>query len=402
MEILIGIVGIFVFFFIIGLFSSSDSSDTSSSDNNARDIGAFEVRLRDARFDENDDDSPRVKVIECKGLIPVQRKSHIGFITSILDISSDDPEPVLCALEIFQEEDNIVFQHQVEVGETTPNEGFIKWVRLGVIPIELIQPPYSGKRDLVAILRMVDLSDPPSITHGFCETEHSGLLWQHTLTFSKLFEEKGYSEAAEHRDEAMAISLKIGVAVAMADGNLDDKEGDALKEWVLRAIEPFSDEKQQVLKKLYNEAMKDAYADARNNNLSLSDMTSRLNEIGEKTTKYEALELCFDVMAADGVADKEEIRIIRKISEALELDVDEINKMRDQKIIGLDASVSDHASIEELLGIELDWGKEQTKKYLRSEFQKWNNRINTLSEGEERDNAQRMLDLIAEARKKYA
>ncbi len=401
MEILVVVV--VVIFFIIGCLSSgSDSSDTSSSDN-ARDIGVFEVRLRDAHFDEDDDDdSPNVKVIEAKGLIPVQRKSNIGFITSILDISSDDPEPVLCALEIFQEEDNIVFQHQVEVGETTPNEGFIKWVRLGVIPIELIQPPYSGKRDLVAIFRMVDLSNPPSITHGFSETEHSGLLWQQTLTFSKSFEDKGYSEAAEHRDEAMAISLKIGMAVAMADGDLDDKEGDTLKQWILRAIEPFSDEKQQMLKKLYNEAMKDAYADAINENLSLSDLTNRLNEIGEKTTKYEALELCFDVMAADGVADKEEIHMIRKISEVLELDIDEINKMRDRKIIGLDVSASDHANIEILLGIDAGWSKEQIKKHLRSEFQKWNNRINTLNEGKERDNAQRMLDLIAEARKKYA
>ena len=199
----------------------------------------------------------------------------------------------------------------------------------------------------------------------------------------------------------MAIALKIGVAVAMADGNLDDKEGDILKQWVLRAIEPFSAEKQQTLKSLYNEAMKDAYRDAQNENLSLSALTSRLNEIGEKSTKYDAIELCFDVMSADGVADKEEMRVIRKVSEALELNIDEIEKMRDQKIINLDTNVSTHASIEELLGIESSWSKEQTKKHLRGEFQKWNNRINTLDEGDERDNAQRMLVLIAEARKRY-
>ena len=248
---------------------------------------------------------------------------------------------------------------------------------------------------------MVNLDNPPPINHGFHQ-EHSGLLWQDSLPLSWEFDEKGYSEAAEHRDEALAIALKIGVAVAMADGNLDEKEGLTLQQWVRRAIEPFSTDKKFELKEIYNGAMKEAYADALKNELNLSALTSRLNEIGEKTTKYEAIELCFDVMSADGVADKEEMRVIQKVSEALELDIKEIEKMRDKKIINLNTSISDHASIEELTGIEDDWTKEQTKKHLRLEFQKWNNRINTLPEGEERDNAQRMLDLIAEARKKYA
>ena len=55
-----------------------------------------------------------------------------------------------------------------------------------------------------------------------------------------------------------------------------------------------------------------------------------------------------------------------------------------------------------MLQIDTDWTNEQIKKHLREEYSKWNNRINTLDEGQERDNAQQMLDLIAEARKKYA
>ena len=89
------------------------------------------------------------------------------------------------------------------------------------------------------------------------------------------------------------------------------------------------------------------------------------------------------------------------VAESLELDLDEINKMRDQKIVTLDSKATKHASIEDILGIGSDWDKEQIKKHLRNEFMKWNNRLNTLSEGEERNNAQRMLDTISEARKKY-
>ena len=55
------------------------------------------------------------------------------------------------------------------------------------------------------------------------------------------------------------------------------------------------------------------------------------------------------------------------------------------------------------LGISIgsNSSKEQIKKQFRTEFAKWNNRINTLDEGPERENAQHMLNLIAEARQKY-
>ncbi|MCK5851215.1 MAG: TerB family tellurite resistance protein [Kiritimatiellae bacterium] len=318
----------------------------------------------------------------------------------MFDKTSGELEPVISSLETFQEPDSSAYQHHLEVGQISPDQGFIDWVRLGVIFPDILQPPYSGERDLVAIIRMIDLNNPPPIAYGFHE-EHPGLLWQESLAFTWIFTEKGYNEVAENRDEAMAITIKIGIVVAMADGNLDDKEGDILKQWVVDAIESYSDEKQQTLKALCNNAMKDAYTDALNDNLSLNELTQRLNEIAEKATKYEAIKLCFDVMVIDGVANKEKTRVINKLSEALELDIEEIEKIRDQKIIDFDTSIANHTSIEELLGIEANWNKERVKKHLRSEFQKWNNRITTLTKKKERDNAQRMLDLIAETRRKY-
>ncbi len=212
---------------------------------------------------------------------------------------------------------------------------------------------------------------------------------------------KGYKEAAAHRDEARALSITIAMAVAMADGSLNYTEGRILQDWISRAILPFAGEKRISLKRLYNEAMKDAHAAAKAGNLSLSRLTARLNEVGEKSIKYEAIELCFDVMAADGRADPEEMKTIRKVAAALELDYDEIEKMRDQRIIGLNAAISGQSSVEDILGIEADWDRERIKTHLRTEFNKWNNRLSTLPEGAERESAQRMIDLVAEARKKY-
>lgn len=364
-------------------------------------MGPFEIRVQDIRLGE-DGKGPLAKEIEGRGLFPIRKNTQIGFVTSVFDDTSGKYQPVISALENFQEPESVVYQHSIEAGQVLPNYGYPHWTKLGIVIPEILQPPHSGSRQMDILFRVVDLDNMPEIRHGFHGPDAAGLLWAQTYSFSYDFTEKGYEEAAADRDEAIAISVKIGIAIAMADGSLDDREGETLKNWIRRSIEPFSAEKQQRLKALYNKAMKEAYRDAVNGDLSLSSLTTRLNQIAEKTVKYETVELCFDVMAADGIADAEEIKTIRKVAEALDLNLEEIEKMRDQKIIGLDASVSDHASIEDLLGIEAHWDKEQIKKHLRAEFQKWNNRLNTLSEGGERDNAQRMLDLIAEARKNYA
>ena len=76
--------------------------------------------------------------------------------------------------------------------------------------------------------------------------------------------------------------------------------------------------------------------------------------------------------------------------------------MKDQRLIKLDPSASSNLGLEEMLDINPEWEKEKIKKHILSLYGKWNGRINSLSEGTERENAQKMLELIAEARKKYS
>ena len=376
-----------------GTFSENMNSEFTT-------MGEFQIRFTDIRLGENEDGA-RAKAIEGTGLFPVGRPCRVGFVTSVFDSTGEDYEPVIAAIESFQEPTTVAYQYRIDVGQVSYDEGYPRWARVGLVIPEILNPPYGGTREITAALWMIDLDNPPASRNGFIDAEDDGLIWMRSLSFEHIFDEKGYQEAAEHRDESQSIAVKLAMAVAMADGSLDDTEGNVLKEWIVRTVSSFTDEKQEALKKLYNGAMREAYADAKADNLSLTALTERLNEIAEKTTKYEVVELCFDVMAADGAADSQELLTIRKVAEALELDFDEIEKMRDQRIVGLDSGISNQASIEEFLGIEPDWDIDQIKKHLRVEFQKWNNRLNTLQEGTERENAQKTLDAIAGARKKY-
>ena len=125
-------------------------------------------------------------------------------------------------------------------------------------------------------------------------------------------------------------------------------------------------------------------------------------DIGSVADKFDLIELCLDVMAADGEADKEELKQIEQISKLVGIDYDEISKMKDQRLIKLDPSSSSNSGLEEILDINPEWGNEQINKHILTQYGKWNGRLNSLSEGIERENAQKMLDLIAEARRKYS
>jgi hypothetical protein len=147
--------------------------------------------------------------------------------------------------------------------------------------------------------------------------------------------------------------------------------------------------------------MRDAHASARTGTLSIKALISRLNEIGVKSVKYETVELCFDLMATRGELGTAKARVVDLIAKSLELDIAEYEKIRDAKIVTAAPAIAPEAQIEGLLGIDPSWDRERIKRYLRSEFQKWNNRLGVLPEGVERDSAQRMLDAISEARKRY-
>jgi uncharacterized tellurite resistance protein B-like protein len=341
--------------------------------------------------------------IEIKGLFPITRGTNCSTCISVLDVT-DEAAPVVSLMEDWSEPDSTVFQQLQDIGFREPNYGFPDWAQVGGVAPTMLVPPKGGERDLLFIVRFINTDNPPLITFGVTPHEPDGvsLFAQIPITKTFFFTEKGYEEETESRDKTRETTLKLGVCVANADGSIDDKEGIVIKKWATDVISIYSDDKQKTLKEKYNRVLRDAFQAARKNELALSVITAEMNDIASTQQKYEAIELCYEIMAADGVADAKELLLIKKVSESLELDHSEIERIRDLKLVGLEANTGTENSIEDILGIDPDWQDTKVKDYLLEEFKKWNNRVNTLPNGEERDSAQRRLDLIADARKKYS
>ena len=343
------------------------------------------------------------KRIMFRGRLAVPRAMAVSCKISAFDATDDDDnlQHLISMFDSAQEAETVCFGQSVELGNINEGDSVTDWIQLGALMPDFIQPPKSGDRTIRVLVRMVSTSNPPKIMGGFSDGEGE-VLDVLDLDFDHYFADKGYEEAAQDREEAQTLSLKIGIAVAMADGTLDDSEGEILKNWVEKEVSAFSGDAENRLKQLYNDTLKEGFFLAQAGNLALTPVVERLAEIGEKKTKYDAIELCFDVMAADGVADPEEMAVIRNVAESLDLNMDEIEKMREGVTLNLSTVLTSEEGLESLVGLEKNWSSEEKKKHLRVEFQKWSNRLSSLPEGEEREAAQNMLDNIAALRKKYA
>ena len=342
------------------------------------------------------------KKIEIIGLLPIAQTTNLTAVTTVLDITdNENPMQVISLLRSFREPDSTVFMNVQEIGKIKENSGFKNWVETGRIYPSYLQTPETGRRKLAVNFFLIDSDNPPLIKMGdLNHSDKSGLKYHKKFTFEHKFLQKGYIETSKDIDEARGIAVKIALSVAIADGSLDTCEETVIKKWIKKVVATYTDDKRKYLEEIYNGAMKSAFLAAKKGDLLLSDLTKRLNTLNERKIKYDAIDLCYEVMAADGVADAEELKTIRMVGEALELDIEELEKLHDRKLVSLPASAITQTSVEEILGIKENWDETKIKSYLVTEFQKWNNMLNTLPE-KDRENAQFMLHKIAEAREKY-
>ena len=275
----------------------------------------------------------------------------------------------------------------VNLGVIEHGMGIHKWVEmLRIVPMFLI-PPHTGKRRIQLVSAIYD--------------HNNEAIWGNTDTYFELdFSGTGYLEQSENDKKARSLTIQLSVAVALADGQLDTSEIDIINKWILKTINIFDDEETKAeLGELYQKSYDDAVNP--DNNITLSFVTKEMNEYADDNIKYQALSLCYDVMTADGEIATEELNIIKNLSKALNLDYLEVERMRDKKMVDFDTSQISKESIEDILGIDENTSEDQKRKLLREEFKKWNDRLTSLDEGPERDNAQEMINLISEAIQKY-
>ena len=309
--------------------------------------------------------------------------------------------PIVSTFEMTSEESSRVFEHAVPIGNMQ-DKYWPDWARVSALIPESLIGPHKGTRTLQLQCFLWYEHLKPEFERGYLPEDTTGGINVFTHEFNFNLTNPGYLEVDDERLEVQVASIKLAISIAMADGTLDKSEGTEIKNWVKGIVDSAGESQRSKIKETLNNALEEAYNEVKSSPINIEQVCADIKDIGSAADKFDLIELCLDVMAADGEADKEELKQIEQISKLVGIDYDEISKMKDQRLIKLDPTSSSNSGLEEKLDIDPEWDNEKINKHILSLYGKWNGRLNSLSEGIERENAQKMLDLIAEARKKYS
>ena len=190
------------------------------------------------------------------------------------------------------------------------------------------------------------------------------------------------------------LLIEIGVAVAFIDGNLSDEESTALKGWMTKTYK--YDGNSSGSKQLFNETFSDAIKAAKAGNLDIQDICRLLNKKGTKELNKEAFRFAYEIMGADGEIHKNEVKMIRLLEKNLQITADDVTRIRDKFLIK--TIIKKDFKIVNLLGLDVSASSRTICRELTKEFSKWNALINQVKTKKERDNIQKLLELLGEAR----
>ena len=407
------IVAIIVVVVLWSIFSKSKSeqivypTNRSSPDFNTRratstdsfeSIGKFETKIMRTSYK----DLPVYQFL-MRGVIPIKNTArNITLATSIIDVTEMHSQmPVISMAKQFQESGTPYFISKTEVGRVEPGNGWFDWTPFGLAPVGLLVPPKKGLRRLAFYTRILNTSVNNDTDLSRFDSQYLGGMTTHYVEFD--FKEHGYLEFDKNIEKIDLLIIKIVMYVAMIDGVLHHNEGSKIKEWAKKRLMVITPSKSEEMKEKFNSTIKLAHSEMKSgfNESVFRGYLSEFNELSVNVEKNELFDLLLEVLVSDGVAHERQLQLLNTASDLIDLDYRDIQRIKDDKFLDLDIISDNQSNLEEILGISEYMTTTEIRKKLNEMFKLWNSRTGTLTDPEEKDKANQMLDLIARAREKY-
>lgn len=308
----------------------------------------------------------------------------VKYVLKLFDVTKEKL-PILATTEDYQYTDSRVFYFESS-SEKLPYAGtiFSEWSTIMGIPTLFLKFPRKGERKLEAEVYVIDLNN--------------NILEKATERISFNSEESGYLDDLDNTEYFEEMAIKTAMLVSASDGTMDDNEANIVKDWIKRRLSFFNESRQAEEKSRLNGYIKDIFIDIESGDVEIDEVLEGIENIASEGEKFELFQLCLDVAEADGEADKAELKIIHDIADYIKLDRSQFRSMIEKTL-----PVTMHtgeASDESLLGIDSSMTSKEVRKHLREQYKKWNARVSS-KDVKIREQAEKMIHLIAEARKKY-
>lgn len=264
---------------------------------------------------------------------------------------------------------------------------FEDWTSTGILVfIDSLIGPKGGNRTLYLDVEMRQTDDFS--------------LWRTEVPFSATLD-IGYQDADERLVANQVLSVQLAVAVAATSDGIGDAEIDSINNWIktiTAELEP--DEKSKRRRQLVS-ALRTSQQRSAAGTLQISKLIAKLKDDGTRSGRMMAIELCFQVMAADGLASADELQTVNKIATKLEVDPQLFTAARDKSLSGLSSGAVSDRDRYAILGIDATGDPSTIRAELSALYKKWSSRATTLTDPAKRKEAEDMLRLIAEVRAEH-
>lgn len=400
----IGLIISIIVFVIFGLMSLGEKSQAKTL---AKQMGEFKLTVRQAltRLGDGPEDTPIFKVGFSGPVQTYRSNTPMRIVLHVYDITNGQPEPVLSMVDSWQAQGTVVFEFAT-AEQILPDTAIYSMSNedLFELPIEFLKFPRKGQRKLKFQLDIIDAKHPPQYEMGYLVEAHEGsVLAFQTLEMDYDNPNLGYEDQSENRDKLHGYAIELGYAMSAVDGDIDADEELVIREWANKhiAVYDVDSDRHKEEKQRFDGIITQAANAAHNHTLKLDDVLDNIKAVADTGDLYDCLELALQVASADGVADDAELQLVDYIANKLDLDRKRLREMQDKILpVTMYSTEVDENSTEALLGITADMDNNTIRRHLLTEYSKWNN-MASHKDPERREQAEKMLQLIAETRKKY-
>ena len=307
----------------------------------------------------------------------------------IADVSdnSSEPKPVLCTVGQWQLEDSPVFCFRAYNGKIPHRSSVLaNWILITTIRSDVLRYPRKGSRKLKFITSLISRSTGEELACASTIIDYEN-------------NEAGYIDKKENSELAEKLSIQLAAMVLAAGGQNKEQGVQAVNAWIDKKIEALSGNKNRAevssrLMGYFADATESARPDTQDN---IEVLCHELSDCSSILQRYEALKLALGVVGATGYICHEQIALLTRMVELLGVDDAKFRAMAQKILCGYARQVAD---ADFLLGLTGDMSADAIRERLSDEYQKWNCRV-THPDKFIRDQAERMLSLIAESRSKY-
>ena len=204
----------------------------------------------------------------------------------------------------------------------------------------------------------------------------------------------------EYKEE---LTIKMAVMMALTNNKIDNEESKIIKAFMKNKMDSSKFGAKNFYKMQMDEALKDGAAILSNKQFPVQKITSKIKKNFDNDEKYEVIDLCMKILSADDKAKSDEIKMIDVIANGIGIKKTDSTfaALKDKYLLKLsDDGDNSLENLEIKLGIDPKLPYREKRKYVVSQYKKWNSRLNILKDPIERKNAQKFLDLLGEWRSK--